>query len=143
MSARSSTSADLRSPGSDVVVGVIALAAATATMTVTPHFRSEAAHFFGSPAFGIASIFIVVGHSDLITENFLVPVTALRRGKLSKLKLAELRDEQHAADEVAGVALEPAITVFSGELHDRHGTRPISQAEFDEHFGHIPGDEEG
>ena len=60
--------------GFDVVFGVIALAAATATMT--PHFGPEAAHFFGSLAFGIAFIFIVVGRSELFTENFLVPVTA-------------------------------------------------------------------
>ncbi|MGI8730702.1 MAG: hypothetical protein ACR2LK_12075 [Solirubrobacteraceae bacterium] len=29
------------------------------------------------------------------------------------------------------------------ELHERHGTRPISQAEFDERFGDVPGDGEG
>ena len=74
--------------GFDVVFGVIALACATAAMA--PHFGPDAAHFFGSLAFGIAFIFIVVGRSELFTENFLVPVTALRRGKLSKLKLAEL-----------------------------------------------------
>jgi formate/nitrite transporter FocA (FNT family) len=74
--------------GFDVVFGVVALAAATATMT--PHFGPSAAHFFGALAFGIAFIFIVVGRSELFTENFLVPVTALRRGKLSMLKLAQL-----------------------------------------------------
>jgi hypothetical protein len=47
------------------------------------------------------------------------------------------------SDKAGGVALEPAITVYSGELHDRHGTRPISQVEFDEQFGDIPGDGEG
>jgi hypothetical protein len=47
------------------------------------------------------------------------------------------------SDKAGGVALEPAITVLSGVLHDRHGTRPISQAEFDEQFGDIPGDGEG
>jgi formate/nitrite transporter FocA (FNT family) len=74
--------------GFDVVFGVIALAAATAAMA--PHFGPSAAHFFGSLAFGIAFIFIVVGRSELFTENFLVPLTAMRRGKLTKLKLAEL-----------------------------------------------------
>ena len=47
------------------------------------------------------------------------------------------------SDKDGGVALEPAVTVFSGELHDRHGTRPISQEEFDERFGDVPGDGEG
>ena len=74
--------------GFDVVFGIIALAAATAAMS--PHFGPEAGHFFGSLLFGIAFIFIVVGRSELFTENFLVPITALRRGNLTKLKLAEL-----------------------------------------------------
>ncbi|MEY2514330.1 MAG: formate-nitrite transporter family protein [bacterium] len=74
--------------GFDVVFGVVALAAGTAAMTA--HFGPSAAHFFGSLGFGIAFIFIVVGRSELFTENFLVPVTALRRGKLSALKLAQL-----------------------------------------------------
>jgi formate/nitrite transporter FocA (FNT family) len=74
--------------GFDIVFGVIALAAATAAMT--PKFGPEAGHFFGSLFFGIAFIFIVVGRSELFTENFLVPLTAMRRGKLTKLKLAEL-----------------------------------------------------
>ena len=74
--------------GFDVVFGVIALAAGTAAMS--PHFGPEAGHFFGSLLFGIAFIFIVVGRSELFTENFLVPITALRRGNLTKFKLAEL-----------------------------------------------------
>ncbi len=74
--------------GFDVVFGVVALAAATAAMA--PHFGPSAAHFFGSLAFGIAFIFIVVGGSELFTENFLVPITALRSRRLSALKLAQL-----------------------------------------------------
>ncbi len=74
--------------GFDVVFGIIALAAATAAMS--PHFGPEAGHFFGSLLFGVAFIFIVVGRSELFTENFLVPITALRRGNLTKFKLAEL-----------------------------------------------------
>jgi formate/nitrite transporter FocA (FNT family) len=74
--------------GFDVVFGVIALAAATAA--ISPHFGASAAHLVGSLAFGIAFVFIVVGRSELFTENFLVPITALRSGKISKLKLARL-----------------------------------------------------
>ena len=74
--------------GFDVVFGVVALGAATAAMA--PHFGPSAAHFFGSLAFGIAFIFIVVGGSELFTENFLVPITALRSRRLSALKLAQL-----------------------------------------------------
>ncbi len=89
--------------GFDVVFGVIALSAATAAMA--PRFGPEAAHFFGSLAFGIAFIFIVVGRSELFTENFLVPVTALRRGRLSKIKLAQLWTISPVMNIVGGAAL--------------------------------------
>lgn len=47
------------------------------------------------------------------------------------------------SDKNGGVALEPAITVFADELRERHGTRPLTEAEFAEHFGHLPSDGEG
>jgi formate-nitrite transporter family protein len=89
--------------GFDVVFGLIALSAATAAMT--PHFGPSAAHFFGSLAFGIAFIFIVVGRSELFTENFLVPLTARRRGNLTRLKLAELWTISPVMNIVGGTAL--------------------------------------
>jgi formate/nitrite transporter FocA (FNT family) len=89
--------------GFDVVFGVIALAAATAA--ITPHFGPSAGHFVGSLFFGIAFIFIVVGRSELFTENFLVPITALRRRKLTKLKLAELWTISPVMNLVGGTAL--------------------------------------
>lgn len=94
--------------GFDVVFGVIALAAATAAMA--PRFGPEVGHFFGSLAFGIAFIFIVVGRSELFTENFLVPVTALRRGKLSWLKLVELWTISPVMNLVGGIALILVVT---------------------------------
>jgi formate/nitrite transporter FocA (FNT family) len=74
--------------GFDVVFGVIALI--TIAAALTPRFGEQAAHTAGALGFGIAFIFIVVGRSELFTENFLVPVTGLRRGHITKLKLAEL-----------------------------------------------------
>lgn len=74
--------------GMDVVFGIIALATITAALSKT--LGEDAAHAFGALGFGIAFIFIVVGRSELFTENFLVPVTGLRRGHITKLKLAEL-----------------------------------------------------
>ncbi len=47
------------------------------------------------------------------------------------------------SDKAGGIALEPAITVFSDELHKRRGTRPATQAEFDRSFGDLPSDGEG
>ncbi len=46
-------------------------------------------------------------------------------------------------DGEGGVALEPAITVSSRELHERHGTRPATKGEFDRLFGDLPTDGEG
>jgi formate/nitrite transporter FocA (FNT family) len=88
--------------GFDVVFGVIALSAATAA--VAPHFGADAAHLVGSLAFGIAFIFIVVGRSELFTENFLVPVTALRRGTLAKKQLVRLWTISPLLNIVGGVA---------------------------------------
>jgi formate/nitrite transporter FocA (FNT family) len=53
--------------GFDVVFGVIALASATAAMA--PHFGPEAGHFFGSLAFGIAFIFIVVSSKGVLPQG--------------------------------------------------------------------------
>ena len=89
--------------GFDIVFGVVALAAATAAMA--PHFGASAAHFFGSLAFGIAFIFIVVGGSELFTENFLVPITALRSRRLSALKLAQLWTISPIVNVAGGTAL--------------------------------------
>jgi formate-nitrite transporter family protein len=104
--------------GFDIVFGVIALAAATAAMT--PHFGPSAAHFFGSLGFGIAFIFIVVGRSELFTENFLVPITALRRGTLTTLKLAQLWTISPVMNIAGGTAL---ILIVSS-----HGVLPEGAA---------------
>lgn len=96
--------------GFDVVFGIIALGAATAA--ITPHFGPSAGHFAGSLFFGIAFIFIVVGRSELFTENFLVPITALRRGRLSALKLAELWTISPVMNVAGGAAL--VLIVSSG-----------------------------
>jgi len=74
--------------GFDIVFGVIAIA--TVTALVTPKLGPSMAHFVGSLFFGIAFIFIVVGRSELFTENFFVPITALRRGAFTTRKLAQL-----------------------------------------------------
>ncbi|CAA9472582.1 MAG: hypothetical protein AVDCRST_MAG67-306 [uncultured Solirubrobacteraceae bacterium] len=89
--------------GFDVVFGVIALAAATAA--ITPRFGPSAGHFVGSLFFGIAFIFIVVGRSELFTENFLVPITALRSRRMTGRKLAQLWTISPVMNLVGGTAL--------------------------------------
>ncbi len=119
--------------GFDVVFGVIALAVATAA--ITPRFGPSAGHFFGSLAFGIAFIFIVVGRSELFTENFLVPITALRRGKLSKLKLAELWTISPVMNILGGTALI-LIVSSKGVLPEGSAPALVDVAETIGEFNH-------
>ena len=104
--------------GFDVVFGIIALV--TITTALTPRFGEQAAHAAGALGFGIAFIFIVVGRSELFTENFLVPVTGLRRGHITKLKLAELWTLSPLANIIGGTALVLIVGVH-GVLPDGSG----------------------
>src|SRR3954468_20544622 len=71
--------------GFDVAVGVIAYALAKASI------EGPAGDLVGAIAFGVGFVFIVVGRSELFTENFLIPVAGLERRKLgSWFKLGEL-----------------------------------------------------
>lgn len=47
------------------------------------------------------------------------------------------------SDKAGGVTLEPAITKTVEELRAERGGRPLTQEEFDELFGDLPGDGEG
>ena len=47
------------------------------------------------------------------------------------------------ADKRGGVTLEPAIAVTAAEMFAEHGLRPLSNEEFEEHFGDLPCDGEG
>lgn len=47
------------------------------------------------------------------------------------------------SDKEGGVTLEPAITMTIAELHAAHGGRPLTDEEFEQHFGHLPSDDEG
>ncbi len=112
--------------GFDVVFGIIALA--TITAALTPRFGEEAAHFAGALGFGIAFIFIVVGRSELFTENFLVPVTALRSGKISKLLLARLWLISPLFNLVGGITLVLIVSV-QGVLPEGSGEAMVTIAE--------------
>jgi formate/nitrite transporter FocA (FNT family) len=89
--------------GFEIVFGVIAIA--TVTALVTPRLGPSMAHFVGSLFFGIAFIFIVVGRSELFTENFFVPITALRSGTFTWRKLGELWTISPVLNILGGTAL--------------------------------------
>jgi formate-nitrite transporter family protein len=74
--------------GFDVAFGVAAYALASGA--IETRSSSEVAHLVGALAFGIGFVFVVVGRSELFTENFLVPVAGLERRRGSWLKLGEL-----------------------------------------------------
>ena len=71
--------------GFDVMMGllvVVVLSGALSTIT-----NDEMSHALGAIPFGLAFVFLTIGHSELFTENFLVPVGAFLagRGTLSEL----------------------------------------------------------
>jgi formate-nitrite transporter family protein len=95
--------------GFDVAFGVIAFALAAGA--VAGSVRPGLAHLVGALAFGIGFVFVVVGKSELFTENFLVPVAGLeRRSRASWLKLAELWVGTLLLNLLGGTALALIVT---------------------------------
>jgi formate-nitrite transporter family protein len=95
--------------GFDVAFGVVAFGLAAGA--VTGSVRPEVAHLVGALAFGIGFVFVVVGKSELFTENFLVPVAGLeRRSRASWLKLGELWVGTLLLNLVGGAALALIVT---------------------------------
>jgi formate-nitrite transporter family protein len=95
--------------GFDVAFGVAVFALASAS--VSPHFGEGAAHLAGALAFGVAFVFVVVGKSELFTENFLIPIAGLdRRDRRSWLKLGELWAGALVLNLVGGTVLALVLT---------------------------------
>ena len=104
--------------GFDVAFGVAALGLASAA--AGERFGAGAAQLAGAVAFGIGFVFVVVGRSELFTENFLVPIAAVeRRSSGSWLKLLELWVGTLVLNLAGGAALALILTSH-GVL--RHGT---------------------
>jgi formate/nitrite transporter FocA (FNT family) len=113
--------------GVDVVFGVVALGVVHALLE--PRFGPEAATLGGALAFGVAFVFIVVGRSELFTENFLVPIAGLdRRDRGSWYKLAELWTVSPVVN-LLGAALLVLVVTTEGVLPDGTGAALVSTAE--------------
>jgi len=98
--------------GFDVAIGVAAYALAARTIA------GSASELVGAIAFGIGFVFIVVGRSELFTENFLIPVAGLERDRLSSwLKLGELWAVALVVNIVGGVLIAVILTA-EGVLPD-------------------------
>lgn len=64
--------------GVDVMLGIMALTVVSGALAVS--LPEQIAHIGGSLVFGIGLVLLVVGRSELFTENFLVPVAGVLRG---------------------------------------------------------------
>jgi len=104
--------------GFDIAFGVAAYGLTAAA--VEPRGGAGLAHLAGAITFGVAFVFIVVGRSELFTENFLVPITGLSRAGRSFLKLGELWLVSLVFNIVGGFALTIVLT-SEGVL--RHGAK--------------------
>jgi formate/nitrite transporter FocA (FNT family) len=98
--------------GFDVSFGIVAFALTAAAFE--PHFGAPLAHAAGALAFGIGFVFVVVGRSELFTENFLVPIAGLEREFRSLRKLGELWAAALVLNLVGGTVL--ALILTSREL---------------------------
>jgi formate-nitrite transporter family protein len=105
--------------GFDVAFGIAVFGLIAATLE--PRAGAGAADLVGALGFGIAFVFIVVGRSELFTENFLVPITSLTRDLGSWLKLGELWAVSLVLNLAGGAALAVVLTSH-GVL--RSGTDP-------------------
>jgi formate/nitrite transporter FocA (FNT family) len=98
--------------GFDIVAGVVALVLVTAHLS---HWMgTNAAHVFGSIAFGVGFVFLVVGRGELFTENFLVPIAGIdRRKRESWLGLARLWGLSPIFNIAGGVLMVTLLSVHS------------------------------
>jgi formate-nitrite transporter family protein len=98
--------------GFDVAIGVTAYALAARTID------GPASELVAAIAFGIGFVFIVVGRSELFTENFLIPVAGLdRQSAQSWFKLGELWIVALVVN-IAGGVLIALILTAKGVLPD-------------------------
>lgn len=123
--------------GVDVMLGILALVLSTAALETV--LNQELAHVLASATFGIGFAFIVVGKSELFTENFLIPVTAALAGREPPRRLARLWLLTFAGNLAAIAALASVLTVdgvfdsssvlaAAGELADTFGQRDFGPA---------------
>jgi formate/nitrite transporter FocA (FNT family) len=95
--------------GFDVAFGVAAFGLAAGA--VAGSGSSSVALLVGAVAFGIGFVFVVVGRSELFTENFLVPIAGLEgRNRGSWLKLGELWVATLVLNIAGGVILALILT---------------------------------
>ncbi len=108
--------------GVTIVFGIVALA--MADELARPRLGTGLAHLAGALAFGIGVVFVVVGRSELFTENFFGPVAAVihRNNRSAWIRLGRLWAVVLVLNFVGG-AVMAAIFSVEGTL-PRSAPRP-------------------
>jgi formate/nitrite transporter FocA (FNT family) len=123
--------------GFDVALGVAALALAGAA--VAERFGSGLGDLAGAAAFGIGFVFVVVGRSELFTENFLVPITGMDQSdRRSWLKLGELWAVSLVLNIAGGLVLAVVLSSH-GVLREGAGAWLVRLAEHIAGYGALTG----
>jgi len=122
--------------GVDVMFGILALTVVSGALAVA--VPEQIAHVTGSLVFGVGFVLLVVGRSELFTENFLVPVGAVLRGVGTTRSLARLWAVTIAGNLVGVVAVAAILTrtgvvppealKAAGELCDTVAARDVGAA---------------
>lgn len=95
--------------GIDVMLGILALVVSQSALGQL--LPQTTAHVLASLTFGIAFVFIAIGRSELFTENFLIPVSAMLARRGSVRMLARMWLVTMAANLVALTAIGALIAV--------------------------------
>lgn len=97
--------------GVTIVFGIVALAVVTSH--TEPDLGSGVATVLGAAAFGIGLVFLVVGRSELFTEDFFDPVAVAidERKRSTWVRLARLWAETLILNLVGGAVLVGVLTV--------------------------------
>jgi len=118
--------------GVDVMIGVMALTVVSGALAVS--LPEQIAHVGGSLFFGIGFVLLIVGRSELFTENFLIPVGAVLSGKRRVVDLLRLWGVTMVANIVAIVVVALILTragLVPPETHDAAGKMADTFAERD------------
>jgi formate/nitrite transporter FocA (FNT family) len=97
--------------GVDVMLGILALTLVSGALALA--VAEPIAHVGGSLVFGLGLVLLVVGRSELFTENFLVPVATVLRGEATTGALVRLWAITMVGN-LAGIAGLAAICTRAG-----------------------------
>lgn len=112
--------------GVTIVFGIVALGVTAAL--VEPQFGRELGALAGALAFGIGLVFVVVGRTELFSENFFDPVAAAIADKGSWGRLLSLWGVIFVLNFVGGAVLL-GVMLVDGALPDRSGEVLVHVAE--------------